>query len=161
MKIKRQLELIRFLDTQPITKRLWLYKCWCGKEVIIKIYLVENVWQKTCWCYTEKVKESFRKSRKYAPKELKNTKLHNIFKWMLYRCDPRNKKDPKFSPWAWKWIEVEWNNFMDFYNDMWSSYKEWLTIDRKNPDRNYCKDNCRRLTKSDNAKHRNWCLLKW
>lgn len=56
----------------------------------------------------------------------------------------------------WKWISVceRWNWFPNFVEDMYSLYSEWLELDRINNDWNYCPENCRWVTKSENCKNR-------
>lgn len=66
----------------------------------------------------------------------------------------RNKKNKNY-----KWIKCEWNNLLDFKNDMYESYLEhvnkfWINdtqIDRIDPRWNYCKENCRWATKIEQA----------
>ena len=81
---------------------------------------------------------------------------------MKARCKWTSWKEAK--KWYFdKWIKCLWLKFEDFENDMYDSYlihvsKYWekdTTIDRINPDWNYCKDNCRWATckeQTDNRK---------
>ena len=79
----------------------------------------------------------------------KDKRFAGIFYWMLSRC---NKPEcDAYEYYWWRWIKVLWNNITEFYNDMYESYIEhckiyWVkqtTIDRIDPNWNYCKDNCR------------------
>lgn len=71
---------------------------------------------------------------------------------MKERCNNPNHSWYK-NYWA-KWIKVEWDNYLDFRNDMYDSYctheeKYWLnnsSIDRIDSNKNYNKENCRRAT---------------
>ena len=68
------------------------------------------------------------------------TKFYRVFCWIKARC---NNPNTKYYHLYWgRGIKCEWRKFEDFYSDMFSSYKEWLTIERKNNDWNYCKNNC-------------------
>ena len=74
----------------------------------------------------------------------------------------------------WKWIKVEWNSFEEFMKDMYDSYldhvsKYWekeTTLDRIDPNWNYCKENCRRATWDEQRLNRrnmyeyNWKKIK-
>jgi len=49
----------------------------------------------------------------------------------------------------------EWNNFVTFYQwSLGNGYADNLTIDRINNDGNYCPENCRWVTKSENNKNK-------
>lgn len=71
---------------------------------------------------------------------------------MKTRC--YNKKCKSYHSYWWRWIQVEWESFKDFYKDMWDSFiehveKYWIkntTLDRIDVNWNYCKDNCRWAT---------------
>lgn len=80
-------------------------------------------------------------------------RFHRIFMWMNRRCW---KEGP------WKDIKNRRENFREFYYDMYPSYIEhikqyWVkqtTIDRINPKWDYCKENCRRATYSEQLSNR-------
>lgn len=65
------------------------------------------------------------------------------------RCNNPKSKDYKY--YWWRWIKCEWKSFDEFYKDMWDSFREWLTIDRIDTNWNYCKSNCRRATRAEQA----------
>lgn len=73
---------------------------------------------------------------------------------MLRRCD--NKTQDSYKIYGARGIKVcdEWKTFVGFYNDMGTSYKDGLSIDRINSDGNYCKENCRWATAKEQARNR-------
>lgn len=82
---------------------------------------------------------------------------------MNSRCN--NKNTLEYKDYWWRWIKVKRKKFEDFYDDMWSTYKDWLTIDRY-PDNNgnYCKENCRRATmkeQQNNRRDNHILIYKW
>lgn len=97
---------------------------------------------------------------------MSNTKIYNVFKWVENRCNNSNTKF--YYLYGGRWIKCLWNSFEEFYNDMWDSYKEWLTLERINNNWNYCKENCSWETKKIQAWNRKnsiryeWkCLKHW
>ena len=70
---------------------------------------------------------------------------------MKQRCD--NDNNPKYPRYGGRGITYDprWSGFEDFYADMKDGYQEGLTIDRKDNDGNYTKDNCRWISGSDNS----------
>lgn len=72
---------------------------------------------------------------------------------LKYRCE--KEKHPAYKWYGGRWIRCLWNNFEDFLLDMDSTFTEWMTIDRKNNDWDYCKDNCRWITMERQCNNRN------
>lgn len=94
----------------------------------------------------------------------KNKRLRRIFFGMKSRCYNTNDEDYIF--YGGKGIRVyeEWIvNPLSF--EEWAfknGYKDNLTIDRINPDKDYCPDNCQWLTLSENARRAgkvNWITV--
>jgi hypothetical protein len=74
---------------------------------------------------------------------LSNTRIYNIWRFMKRRCDKPNDKDYKY--YGGKGISYckEWETFAGFYE--WvkvSGYKEDLTLERIDSDKDYSPDNC-------------------
>lgn len=87
---------------------------------------------------------------------IQNANLNKIFRGMYYRCyNPKNK--------AYRWygaknikICQEWLDNPKLFEE-WSlanGYQKHLTIDRIEEDKDYCPDNCRWITRKDNAKYK-------
>lgn len=88
-------------------------------------------------------------------------RLQVIFLWMMNRC--YNKKNNHYK-WYWlKWVEVEWQSFKEFYNDMFESYilhynqnhilNRNTQIDRIDNEWNYNKSNCKWVTAKENNQY--------
>lgn len=116
----------------------WLFRCDCGKEKEIKKSRVVGGNSKSCGCL--KVKHGM----SYHP-------LEAVIGAMIQRCT--NPKNPKYKSYGKRGIKVcnEWvNDRKSFYK--WASesgYKKGLTIDRINNDGNYCPENCRWVSKTE------------
>jgi len=117
--------------------RYFLCKCDCWKEKNILLCNIVNWMNTSCWCYFKKTKEV----------DIRLVKLKRTWYWIVQRTSNPNSTWYKY--WGGRWIKCEWNSFEEFYNDMKDSWEEWLSLDRKNNDWNYCKDNCRWATRKE------------
>jgi hypothetical protein len=89
--------------------------------------------------------------------------LKVIWRRMIARCT--NPKDSGFHKYGARGVTVceRWLNSVDaFIEDMGPSYRPRLTLERKNPRRDYCPENCTWTTKADQARNRrNHHLEAW
>lgn len=81
------------------------------------------------------------------------TKLYFIWRGILNRCN--NQKTPQYKNYWGRWVTCEWKTFEEFKSDMWWSYVEWLSIDRVDNNWNYSRENCRRITMSEQQHNKN------
>lgn len=87
-------------------------------------------------------------------------RLWTIYRWIQGRCYDRNNNHYK-RYWN-RWIKNEWNSYKEFKNDMMESFiisikEKWVketSIDRIDNDWNYCKENCKRSTRIEQANNR-------
>ena len=86
--------------------------------------------------------------------------LMNRFRAIRRRCtDPENNR---FHLYGARGIQCEWATYNDFAADMWEPFKEHIRlhgvkntqIDRADPDKNYCKENCRWVSRIEQARNR-------
>lgn len=138
--------------------KYWIIcKCKCGKVKTINKYNLLYWRALTCWC-----KWFFTKNSRYIwdwifnPETDHNDKrFHRIYLWITRRC---------WKPWPWEDVKNERESFEEFYRDMYQSYIKhinefWIkqtTIDRINPYGNYCKENCRWATYSEQLSNKRW-----
>lgn len=91
----------------------------------------------------------------------KNKRLRSIFKDMKRRCYNQNDKD--YCWYGAKGIKVcdAWMENPKAFED-WSlshGYSDDLTIDRIDENKDYCPENCRWITRNDNAKYKSSTIL--
>lgn len=86
----------------------------------------------------------------------KNKRIQRIYQGLLNRC--YNEKSKSYRWYGAKGIKVckEWlDNPLEF--EQWAlsnGYKDNLTIDRKNSNKDYCPKNCRWVTNIENSKYK-------
>jgi hypothetical protein len=85
---------------------------------------------------------------------MSRTRIYHI--WLAMNARTSCPKHAEYKNYGGRGIKVckEWKEFMNFYNDMIEGYKNMLTIDRIDNDGDYCKSNCRWVTKSEQTKNR-------
>ena len=133
----------------------WLFKCDCGNEKIITKSLVLSGNTKSCKCLHKEILEKYNKTH-----GLTHTRFYIIWLNIKQRCS--NKKNPGYKYYGGRGIKCLWISFQEFKNDMYQSYVEHsknfgekeTTIERKNNDGNYCKENCRWATPKEQTRNK-------
>ncbi len=82
------------------------------------------------------------------------SKIYSTWCAMIKRCE--NPKDISFKNYGGKGIKVcpQWKTFVGFYKDMGGSYKEGLSIERKDNSKGYYKENCCWIPRREQSKNR-------
>lgn len=85
-------------------------------------------------------------------------RLYSTWKSMLSRCN--NPNTSHYDNYGGRGIIVcpEWKDFQVFIDDMFPTFEEGKTLDRKDNDSNYCKDNCRWATIEEQMNNQSKCL---
>jgi len=133
--------------------------CDCWNKIRTKLKPLRDWRTKSCWCYHKMI------ASKTIVKHSKThwytwTRFYIIYKSINRRC--KSKKSLSYKNYWWRWIINERKTFEEFKNDMYDSYLEHInkywekqtTIDRINVNWNYCKSNCKRSTKSEQANNK-------
>lgn len=156
------------------TVQYWLFKCDCGKEVVLHKQRVMSGNTKSCGCIRH-----FKLIKKNKKHGLSKSRLYVIYSGMKARC--YDKKHISYQYYGGRGINIcnEWKN--DFY-----SFYKWaidngyddtkkrgeLTIDRIDVNSDYSPENCRWVSiKEQNRNHRNnykitfngktYCVSEW
>lgn len=115
--------------------------CYCGTEWITRIRNVDKGLTKSCGCLQkEKVRQTGLKNKTHG---LSESPEFHIWAAIKQRC--HNEKCKAYKHYGGRGIKMcdEWfNSFERFYEDMGPRPNENLTVDRKDNNGNYCKENC-------------------
>jgi hypothetical protein len=139
------LTIIKELNKSKKGERMFLCQCDCGNETTLSLGTIRHGNTKSCGCL--KIKTSSELLLKHS---LSNHRLYKTWTNMKSRC--YNKNTRSYKDYGARGIKVcdEWkNSFINFYNDMHPTYQEGLTIDSVNNDKDYCKENCRWATATE------------
>jgi hypothetical protein len=138
----------------PITKRnyiQWFCICDCGRTSEVRSSHLKSGAIKSCGC--EAVCET---THGFA--RSKNKTEFNFFQvWQGIRTRCYNANSFPYKDYGGRGIAMsdEWrDSFENFKNDMYESYKPGLTIERKDVNGNYCKENCIWIPRSLQGRNR-------
>lgn len=145
------LEVIEMLEKRAKDRRvIWKCKCDCGN--IAKTTARQLVSGKTKSCGCLRIKKF---KDRVTIHNLSNSRQYHIWQNMKSRC--YDKKTYSYKWYGGRGIKVcdRWkNSFISFWEDMGFGYKNYLTIDRIDNDKPYCKENCRWATWEDQRKNK-------
>lgn len=114
----------------------WHFKCDCGNECVKNLNHVRSGLTKSCGCLQSKHNGT-------------GTRLFRIWCLMRSRC-----RKSYYKYWCGKGIKVceEWNDYLCFRDwALANGYRDDLTIDRVDSDKDYCPENCRWATYKEQA----------
>lgn len=146
---------------QNAKRTKWRCKCDCGniKEVYSFNLMAGKI--KSCGCLRQETAAILASNLSRTTHSQSKTPMYKVWAAMKDRCF--NKENSEYHNYGGRGITVceEWkNDFKEFYD--WSiknGYKQGLSIDRINGDKNYCPENCRWTTakvQGNNTRRNHW-----
>lgn len=123
----------------------FLCQCTCGNQTVVSLKNLTNSKHPTtsCGCYVQEINRERIRNMKLTH-GLTDHRLYNIWRNTKARC--YNPNNGSYSDYGARGIKMcdEWlNDFKTFYDwAMANGYSDDLTISRKNPDGDYCPENC-------------------
>lgn len=137
----------RLLATQDVGRDkwgsvIWLCECNCGNTLNVTSSNLSRGNTTSCGCaHTDAITKH----------GMSATLIYSVYRSMISRCD--NPNDPNYKTYGGRGIcySSSWETFEGFYEEMSQGYMEGLTLDRTNPNGDYCKENCRWIPLSEQA----------
>lgn len=126
-------------------KAKWECLCKCGTVTVAISENLRNGRTKSCGCWN--IEALSKRSKTHGM-----SKSHTYMIWiaMKQRCGNTNSKD--YKDYGYRGIKVcdEWHIFEEFLADM-GEKPDCMSLDRKDVNGDYCKDNCRWATTEEQA----------
>jgi hypothetical protein len=130
-------------------KVLWECVCDCGKTAHIRTNDLMSGNSQSCGCFNdERIADS---NRSHG---MTNTKLYKVWCGIKQRCEYKNHIGYKYYGARGIKMSERWRVFSNFYDDMSEGYEEGLSIDRVDTDGDYCKENCKWSTNTQQANNK-------
>lgn len=127
-------------------KTYWVCKCDCGNiKEVLSSNLVRGL-SRSCGCSV---------NRQLIRHNMYGTKIHQSWRSMKARCNasPTEKQYKNYGARGIIFCK-EWDSFEGFYKDMKEGYIEGYTLERKDVDKGYDKDNCIWVPRSEQNKNK-------
>lgn len=135
------------------TKILWDCQCDCGNSRFVNSGDLKNGKQVSCGCFkNEQARNRIREQSTTHGRS--KTRLYRIWAMMWSRCS--NPNDSGYQDYGGRGIKVcsEWEEFEAFAADMGEPPSRGHTLDRRDVNSSYKKDNCRWATAMEQANNK-------
>ena len=119
----------------------WRCKCDCGNERVVRGIALSSGNTKACGCLNR-------------PHGMTGTREYGTWMNMRFRCS--NKNHPRFKSYGGRGISFDprWESFESFLDDMGPCPSKKHSLDRVDNNGNYCKENCRWATPTEQARNK-------
>lgn len=120
---------------------MWVCQCECGNLSVARTQCLKRGESKSCGCLARMLARDFMIGRNTTHGKSRST-TYNSWASMKKRC--LNKNTPNYRDYGGRGITVceRWMKFENFLADMGEKPSSIHTLERKNNNSSYCKENC-------------------
>lgn len=155
-KFGRLLVILR-MDNNKWGQLRWLCECDCNdkNEIMVIGGNLKNGHTKSCGCLRKEATSKNYQNNHYGLKHgYYKTRFYRSWSDMIQRCN--NPNNQSYHYYGGRGITVceRWLKFENFLEDMIKDWEPRLTIERKDKNGNYCKNNCKWATRKEQVRNR-------
>lgn len=138
---------------------LWWCHCECGEFTEVSVYDLVNGKTSSCGC----LQRERTSQANYSHGDSDSSGMYGLYlSWVAMRHRCSYSKDKRYNRYGGRGIQVcpEWEDYLVF--KAWAVLSGWedgLTIDRIDSTGNYCPENCRWISRSENS--RRGAIERW
>lgn len=137
-------------------KAMWECRCVEDNVICVSGDNLKSGNSKSCGCLERDLNIQRNTKHGHSPAK-RSSPIYAAWQGMLTRCKPGLNSRRRDAGWYYeKGIRVceRWHTFANFLEDMGPTWRDGLTVDRKDTSLDYCKENCKWSTWKEQANNR-------